>query len=396
VTPLHGVEALGGALLVLAALRDLFQSVVTPRPASGGARLGRFAIVGLWRPWRWTALRLRHVGRREGMLGSFGPISVLVALMMWLVVLVLGYALLLDAMQDQVRPRPAGFGTSLYFAATALLTVGFGDIVATGGPARFVALTAGANGLGVFAVVITFLYSLFAAFQRREVQVVTLEAAAGAPPSGVSLLESYALAGILSDLPRMFERWQNWAAEVLDSHLAYPFLAYFRSSHDNDSWIGSLGAVMDAATLVLTTIDTGATTGAPPGLRGWAKLSRSVGGHCIEDLVISFRLDGERYVGVELDEYREARARLARVGYALRPEAEAWEAFQRLRSEYAGRVNALAGYWASPPAQWIGDRSPLKLRPAHDGHAGDDGARHPAGGDGRRRRQAGRSGTGGR
>jgi hypothetical protein len=241
-----------------------------------------------------------------------------------------------------------------------MLTIGFGDYVATGPAARFVSLAAGATGLAMFALVITFLFSLFGAFQRREAAVVMLESGAGAPPSGVTLLETYALAGIQEDLKLVFQRWQEWSAEVLDSHLAYPVLAYFRSSHDNDSWISSLGAVMDATTLVLTTIEDGP--------KGWAKLARSVGGHCIEDLVLYFGLPDRHEAGVELDEYRQARARLERAGYALRPEAEAWEAFQRYRSEYAGRVNSLASYWASPPALWIGDRSPLKQAARHDGH----------------------------
>jgi hypothetical protein len=252
---------------------------------------------------------------------------------------------------------PASLGTSLYFAGTSMLTIGFGDFVATAAPARFVSLAAGATGLGVFALVVTFLFSITAAFQRREVAVVALEAGAGAPPSGVTLLETYGLAGIRDDLSRVFERWQEWSAEVLDSHLAYPTLAFFRSSHDNDSWISSLGAVMDAATLVLTTIDGGPV--------GWAKMARWVGGHCIEDLVMYFHLPDQRQVGVELDEFRQARARLERAGWRLRPEEPSWEAFQRIRSEYAGRVNALAEYWASPPAQWIGDRSPLKHMVSH-------------------------------
>ena len=188
------------------------------------------------------------------------------------------------------------------------------------------------------------------------------------PIGAVTLLETFALAHLLGDLPRTFERWQLWAAEVLDSHLAYPVLGYFRSSHDNDSWISSLGAVMDAATLMLTTIDLHNTPGAPPSLHGWAKMARAVGGHCIEDLVLFFDLDGDHYVGVELEEYRQARDRLERAGFALKPEADGWEAFQRYRSEYAGRVNALAAHWASPPAQWIGDRSPLRVRAQHDGH----------------------------
>ena len=365
---MRALEGLAGALVVLVVLRDVFQSVVTPRPVSGRWRLSRFVPLGLWRPWRWAALQLPSVRAREGMLGSFGPLAVLLALGTWVALLVVGYGLLMDAMRDQVRPRPPGFGSSLYFAATSMLTIGFGDFVPTAAATRLVAVVAGATGLGVFAVVITFLFSLFAAFQRREVSVVTLEAAASAPPSGVTLLETHALAHLLGDLPRVFERWQIWAAEVLDSHLAYPVLAYFRSSHDNDSWISSLGAVMDAATLALTTIDVQATPGASDALYGWAKLARAVGGHCIEDLVLFFDLDGDHYVGVELEEYRQARERLQRAGYVLKPEADGWEAFQRLRSEYAGRVNALARHWASPPAQWIGDRSPLRVRSQHDGH----------------------------
>src|SRR5207247_10878995 len=116
------------------------------------------------------------------------------------------------------------------------------------------------------------------------------------------------------------------------------------------------------------TIDRKATPGTPPSRYCRAKLATAVGGHCIEDLVLYFRLDGERIVVVELDEYRRVRERLSRAGYALRPEADRWEAFQRVRSEYAGRVNALATHWASPPALWIGDRSPLKIRVSpHDG-----------------------------
>ena len=118
------------------------------------------------------------------------------------------------------------------------------------------------------------------------------------------MLETYAVAGILADLPHLFRDWQSWAAEVLDSHLAYPVLAYFRSSHDNDSWISSLGAVMDAATLVLTTLEDGP--------HGWAKLYRTVGGHCLEDLVLAFRLDVEPDVGLERSEFDEGRQWLYR------------------------------------------------------------------------------------
>src|SRR5438105_9003407 len=109
--------------------------------------------------------------------------AVLISLVTWVALLVVGYGLLLDAMRDQVHPRPPGLASSLYFSATSLLTIGFGDFVATAGATRFVTVVAGATGLGVFAVVITFMFSLFAAFQRREVAVVELEATARAQTS---------------------------------------------------------------------------------------------------------------------------------------------------------------------------------------------------------------------
>ena len=355
------LEGVAGLLLVATILLDVFLTVVVPRRAP---RLGRqlrvtgYLVPGLWKWWRWVGLRLSSAERREAFLGLFGALIVIVLLIAWVVGLVLGYGLLLDALRGQIRPEPENFGAALYFAGTSLLTLGFGDVVAVGGYARLVALAAAATGLGLFALCITLLFTLYGSFQRREVAVVVLEAGAGAPPSGVTLLETYAVAGILDDLPGVFRDWQSWAAEVLDSHLAYPVLAYFRSSHDNDSWISSLGAVMDASTLVLTTIKDGP--------KGWAKLSRSVGGHCLEDLVAHFGLQSEAEVGVERPEFDEARRRLERAGFALEDADRSWDNFVRLRQDYAGRVNALARYWATPPAQWIGDRSPLKHPRLHE------------------------------
>ena len=353
------LEGLAGAAVIAVALLDVFQSVITPRPVAGRLRLSRFTTRWLWRACRWLALRRQGTMAREALLGSFGPAIVLVYLLLWLLLLVLGYGLLVNALADQVRPRPADLGTSLYVAGTSLFTIGFGDYVATTPAARALTLAAGATGLGVLALVVTFMFSLYGAFQRREVAVVTLEAGAVAPPSGVTLRETYAHAGIVGELADLFRRWQGAAAEILDGHLSYPVLAYFRSSHDNDSWVSSLGAVMDATTLVLTTID-GSESPVTREVKGWAKLSRAVLGHCIEDMVIYFRLPDVRDVGVERSEYREARERLEQAGYRLQPEAEGWEAFRGMRAEYAGRVNALARYWASPPAQWIGDDQILK------------------------------------
>ena len=343
-----------GTIIVVVVLVDVVQTIVVPRRSPRWTRPTSYPVAGLWLLWRAIGLRMNSRDGREGFLGSFGPLAVLLLLVGWAFWLIVGYGLMLDALPSQIHPAPRNLGEAIYFAATALLTIGFGDFVATGGLARAVTLLAGASGLGIFALVISFLYSLYGSFQQREVSVVVLEAAAGAPPSGVTLLEVYSRLGLLDDLPVLFADWQVWAAQVLDSHLAFPILAYFRSSHENDSWVSSLGAVMDASTLVLTVVE-----GGP---KGRAKLFQAVGGHCLEDLVQYLKVPTEDGVGIERSEFEEARQRLARAGWELRDAEEAWSDFSHLRAAYAGRVNALAHYWAAPPAQWIGDRSELKHR----------------------------------
>ncbi len=344
-------EALIGLLFVAAVLWDVFQSVVVPRPSPGRFRIARNLTRLSWRMTRAVALRSSNPGRREGILGVFAPAMVIVMLVVWVLTLLLGFGLLVHALHGQLRPEPAGLGESIYAAGTALLTIGFGDFVPVGTGARLIALVAAGTGLGIVALVITYLFSLYGAFQRREVQVVTLDSRAGAPPSGVGLLEAYARLGLVDELPDLFATWEIWAAEVLDSHVAYPILGFFRSSHDNESWVGSIGAMLDAATLVLTTVD-----GVP---RGHAELMSAMGEHLVEDVAGAFGFRNEPGAGIEQQEFEEARQRLAAAGYALVGADRAWRNFAARRSHYAARLNLLAELWVSPPSQWIGDRAPV-------------------------------------
>jgi hypothetical protein len=292
--------------------------------------------------------------RRERWLGTYAPMMLLVMLLAWGSGLIIGFGFILYGLRGQVQPVPNDPVTAIYFAGVSLLTIGFGDIVATGGLARITVVVAAAFGLLTIALAISFLFSLFSTFQRREVLVVQLDARAGAPPSGVSLLETVAHLGIVDDLPRIFNAWEAWGAEVLDSHLAYPMLAYFRSSHDNESWVSALGAVLDASVLLLTTV--------ADGPRGAAKMMFLMGRHLVEDLGRYFRLEQGHDPGVERYEFDEARERLAAAGYQLSGPEESWKAFSELRAEYAYPLNIMAKFWAAPPTQWIGDRSLLTVR----------------------------------
>jgi len=350
----EAVEFAIGLVLVWAVFNDVFSSVILPRPTPSRFRPAAMLVRTTWRLWRSRYVGEARADQRERRLGVYAPAIVIALLFLWIAMLVAGFGLMLYALRDQVHPNP-DFGSALYFAATSILTIGFGDFVATAWPARTVAIVAGIAGLGVVALGITYLFSLYGSFQRREVLVVTLDESAGAPPSGVTLLETYARLGMGKDLDLLFGRWESWCAEVLESHVAYPILAFFRSTHDNESWVSALGAVLDASTLLQTTIAAGP--------QGHAHLTGGIGAHLVEDMTGFLRLAGDDDVGVERQEFDSARDRLSAVGYALRPADESWQAFATMRGRYASRLNALARFLAVPPTLWIGDRSPLRHLP---------------------------------
>jgi hypothetical protein len=299
---------------------------------------------------------MESIPRRERWLATYGPVAVLVIFVAWGLALVLGYGLIIDGVRDEIRPAPGNFGTSLYFSATTLVPLSYGDFVPEGIPARLATVAESATGVILAALAITLLFSLYGSFQRREELVVTLDAFAGAPPSGVQMLETASTHGMPEELIKTFDDWRQWAAAVLESHLAYPMLVFFRSSHDNEAWLNSFGAVMDAAVLVMSTVDDKS--------EGPAKLMYRVGNHLVEDLSWYFRRWTPRDDSpvIERFEFDQAWERLRKAGYHCKPADEAWTLFAKLRSTYASPINGLARALVIIPAEWIGDRSYLPHR----------------------------------
>jgi hypothetical protein len=270
--------------------------------------------------------------------------------------LILGFAFLVWGLRAGVTPAHVTFGDVLYFAGTSLLTIGFGDIVGrTAGP-RLVSVLAGLAGLSMLSLTTAYLFAIFGSFQTRETFVVTVAARAGAPPSGVNLLAIAGYSRTRDDLPRLMIDAQRWSAQVMESHLAYPVLAFFRSSHDDQSWIGTLGTLLDAATLLMTTVE-----GHPD---GQARIMYNVGRHATRDLAVYFQAGtDDKSVGIERSEFDHACERLVAAGYELQNRDEAWLRFSELRATYASHLNELARTFAIPPISWIGDRSAITLSP---------------------------------
>ena len=344
-------EVVGGLFILLVVFFDLFESVILPRPAVGKFGVVKYFLRAMWIVWRWVGVRSKRPARRESRLAAFGPTAVLTMFALWAAAIVVGYALILDGHSAGLHPMPRTFGASLYFSATTLVPLSYGDVLPVDAAARVTTVAESATGIIVAALVITLLFSLYQAFQDREKLVVTLDAMAGAPPSGAQILETAAERGMRRELERTFDDWRRWAAAVLESHLAYPILFFFRSSHDNEAWLNSFGAVMDAASLVVSTVDDDA--------EGPARLMLTVGNHLVDDMTwyFSFQRSTEPYV--EREEFDQALARLTSAGYLCPNHEPAWNEFVRLRSRYAYPLNLMARRLAIIPAQWIGDRSYL-------------------------------------
>jgi hypothetical protein len=355
--PIRWLELIAGIAIIVLIQYDVFGAVIVPRQVSPAWRLSAYLVRTSWACWRAVSLRISDEDRREDALGRFAP-AVLVALLVnWLVFLLIGYGLVFYALREHMQPQIQTYIDALYFAGTSMLTIGYGDIVATSTAGRFAAIAAAATGLALFALLISFVFSIFGWFQRREVFVVTMGSRTGAPPSGVTMLETAARYNLESDLGSSFREAESWAASVLESHLAYPILSFFRSSHYDESWIGTLGALLDAATMIITLTDSP--------LIGHAKLFHIMGVHLTRDLSRYFRVAETEGVGIERREFDEACAQLARAGIAARCDDAAWQKFSELRSQYAGPLNDMAHFWLIPPTRWIGDRSAIGRRAMH-------------------------------
>ena len=366
-------EIVAGATVVVAMLVDVFQSVILPRATDRRWRVSAYVTRITWQLWRVRAPNIADEGRREDFLGTYAPLALTLYLAMWVAGLILGYGAIFYGLREYVKPVPS-FGESLYFAGSSLLTIGYGDFVPVGGPARWLAIFAGASGFGVVAVGTAFLFQIFASFQQREIFVVTLGSRGGAPASGVTLLETYARFEMARDVDQVFEEGQRWAAMVMESHLAYPILAYFRSSHDAESWVGTIGALLDASTLYLTLVD-----GLP---KGHAAMMNHTGRHMVHDLAHYFTLGTEPgSAGIDATEFENARVRLLEAGLPVRSTEDAWERFAEIRQTYAAPLNAMASWWRIPPAQWVGDRSlihvPFKVKTPLDGDGVSAGTASP-------------------
>ena len=343
------IYAIAGALVVLVILREAFEALVLPRRVTRRLRFTRVYYRTAWRTWTAAADLLPHGQRRESLLSVFGPLSLLVLFAFWAAGLVLGFALL----HHSAAPRDGGFADSLYLSGETFTTLGYGDLTPIGTPSRMLAVAEAATGFGYFAIVISYLPVLYQAFGRRELLIALLDARAGSPPSaGRMLLRLPPGPGDGAMLGRFLDDAERWAAEVLEAQLSYPVLGYYRSQHDNQSWLAAMTCALDVSALLLTVAD-----GAD---RRQARLTFAMSRHTLVDLALVLRRPPRTGIANRLPEarLRELLTALRVAGVAVRDDAIALARLSELRGLYEPFSAALAGYFRlSLPDVWpLGDK----------------------------------------
>ena len=338
------IIAVLGFILVLIVLWDAFETIIAPRRITSRFRLARFFYSVTWWLRSDVARRIKDEKRRETYLSIFGPLSLLVLFSVWTIGLIVGFAMLHWGLNLplSVPDELAVFSTYIYMSGTTFFTLGLGDVTPLGPGRALVAVEAGL-GFGFLGANMSYLPMLYQAYSRREVSISLLDERAGSPPSAGELLRRHGQD--MARLEQLLYEWERWSAEVLESHLSYPFLAYFRSQHTNQSWLAALTTILDACALVMAGVDGGPTR--------QAQLTFAMTRHAAIDLAQIF-IRSPRQMAVDRlprSNFTALQNMLAEEGVTLEVSTE--QKLRDLRQMYEPYVEALSEYFSMALPPWF-------------------------------------------
>jgi hypothetical protein len=340
-----------GVVIFLIVLWDAFEAIILPRRVTRRFRLARLFYRSTWNAWKFVMCLIPSRKRREAMLGFYGPLSLLVLVGVWAIGLIFGFGLMQYGAGSAINASLPGnephFFTDLYLSGTTFFTLGLGDVIPRSTLARALVVTEAGFGFGFLAAVIGYLPFIYGSFSKREVNISLLDSRAGTPPTAGELLRRHSYQHGQDALRELLKDWELWSADLMESHLSYPVLAYFRSQHDNQSWIASLTAILDTCSLLMVGIE--------DACEKQAELTFAIARHAVADLSQVFGtaptpLSQDR---LSPEELRHIRDILAQHGMKLRDGEEADRRLRELRNMYEPYVNALATYLNQALPPWI-------------------------------------------
>jgi hypothetical protein len=345
VSAVRWLVAIPSVALIFAMLGEFFLSFLSPQRVRREPRIARWILVHLWRWWRAAVNRLSG-NERDTWLGFFGPLGLLAQLAVWVAGLILGFTGLHYAFDSRLAAGGSGFGDYLYYSAGSFFSAAT-NLRANGGADRAMELAEAVCGYLVLFGAIGYLPALFQAYSRREVVVSQLDPRAGSPLGAGTLLYRAAKRGGWGELDGYLAEWEQWAAELMETHLSYPLLAFYRSQHVNQNWLAALVTVLDASAFAIAVA---------PERTPAAEVTFAIGRHALADLAHTFRAEPREAREQRLDSasFERLRAKLAEVGVEV-AETESRTKLDHLTELYEPYAEALSQVLELPLPVWVRD-----------------------------------------
>jgi hypothetical protein len=336
-----------GALIVVATVLSAIMTLVVPRALP--VMITRWVFTGIRALFQLRGKRARSFVERDAYMALYGPISLFSLAATWLVLTGIGYMLLFWALG--ARPLLV----ALELSGSSIYTLGF--VVPPNAPTMVLAFSEAGLGLVLLAMLISYLPSMYASFQRREAAVASLDVRADTPPTATAMLARVSIIGGWDRLEELWPDWERWFVDVAETHTSLPALVFFRSPHWEHSWVTASGAVLDGASLLASTVDRPRSASAELCIRaGYVALRR------IADF-FGIRYDPDPHwpevpISIDRSEYDQVCRELAKAGVPLKQDLDqAWRDFAGWRVNYDRVLLSLAELTMAPYAPWSSDRS---------------------------------------
>ncbi len=331
------VTGIAGAAIVAAVLWDAFETMLLPRRIGRRVRLTRYFYMTTWRSWRACAGWVPRTATRDWVLGLYGPASLILLLVCWAAALIAGFALVQSALGG-LTGNASHAGMLLYMSGETFFTLGFGDVVPATGAGRWLSVLEAGTGFAFLGTVIGYLPTVYNAFSQRELMVTLLDARAGSPPTAAEFLRRVPAVGAATLPDDILAQAESWAAQVLETHLSFPLLAYYRSLHSNQSWLGALTSILDASALLVAGAEGPASDQAP--------ITFAMARHALVDVTQAFVREPLASAPDRLDPAALAalRTHLEDSSFRLPATPEFEQRLAKLRRLYEPYAQALAAY----------------------------------------------------
>ena len=348
------VAVIFGVVLIVLVAQDGFETIVLPRRVNRRIRLARLFYRMNWYGWNSIGDLIGSSSRQESFRAYGGPLALLALVVFWAVLFVFGFGFVMWglALPLNAAGQPISFLTDLYLSGTTFFTLGLGDVTPVPGVGRFLVVSEVAFGFIFLALMISYVPVLYQAFSRRELRISLLDARAGSPPTAVELLRRNGAGKHPEELRTLLHEWEVWCADILESHLSYPILAYYRSQHEQQSWVEALTVILDTCALILTGIE-----GTP--IKA-ARFTFAAARHAVVDLAQVLNIPPTIGVNrLSSAEFAQVREMLAVAGMPLKESMASEQELAELRATYEPFVSTMAQRMQASLPPWIPPKDTL-------------------------------------